>query len=289
MKKENENQETMMDEEIDEEIIKPQIIRDFEQLQKENEELQESVAELKDKNLRQLAEMDNIRKNALKQRQDYMKYKYEGIAGDLLGVLDNFDRCIKNIENESSKEEEDQKLRSFIAKRTELEGLLRKRDFCESCIKIMKESMQEILDECRMAIQEETFEIFNNLIWKEDAFSKVEILENYSFRLLDKYGNQTLGSCSAAETALLALSFTLALQDVSKHDALLFIDTPIGRVGTQNRTNFMNTLMEIAKNKQVILTFTTTEYDHNVQSIISNNYNSFHSLTMSEGVTTIKN
>ena len=140
-----------------------------------------------------------------------------------------------------------------------------------------------------MAIQEETFEIFNNLIWKEDAFSKVEILENYSFRLLDKYGNQTLGSCSAAETALLALSFTLALQDVSKHDALLFIDTPIGRVGTQNRTNFMNTLMEIAKNKQVILTFTTTEYDHNVQSIISNNYNSFHSLTMSEGVTTINN
>ena len=89
---------------IDEEIIKPQIIQDFEQLQKENEELQKSVAELKDKNLRQLAEMDNIRKNALKQRQDYMKYRYEGIAGDLLEVLDNFDRCLKNIEDESVKE-----------------------------------------------------------------------------------------------------------------------------------------------------------------------------------------
>ena len=59
---------------MEEDIIKPQIIQDFEQLQKENEELQQSVAELKDKNLRQLAEMDNIRKNALKQRQDYMKY-----------------------------------------------------------------------------------------------------------------------------------------------------------------------------------------------------------------------
>jgi molecular chaperone GrpE len=33
-----------------------------------------------------------------------MKYKYEGIAGDLLEVLDNFDRCIKNIEDESTKE-----------------------------------------------------------------------------------------------------------------------------------------------------------------------------------------
>ena len=94
----------MTNEMIDEEIIKPQIIQDFEQLQKENEELQKSVAELKDKNLRQLAEMDNIRKNALKQRQDYMKYRYEGIAGDLLEVLDNFDRCLKNIEDESVKE-----------------------------------------------------------------------------------------------------------------------------------------------------------------------------------------
>ena len=94
MKKENENQETMTNEVIDEEIIKPQILLDFEQLQKENEELQESVAELKDKNLRQLAEMDNIRKNALKQRQDYMKYKYEGIAGDLLGVLELIVSCI---------------------------------------------------------------------------------------------------------------------------------------------------------------------------------------------------
>ena len=144
------------------------------------------------------------------------------------------------------------------------------------------------MDECRVSIQNETFRIFDNLIWKKDAFSKVEILENYSFRLLDKYGNQTLGSCSAAETALLALSFTLALQLVSKHDSLLFIDTPIGRVGVQNRTNFMNTLLKVAKEKQVILTFTPTEYDTNVKTILADNYNSFHSLTMEEGVTTIK-
>lgn len=74
------------------------------QLQKEIDALKQEVSELKDKNLRQLAEMDNIRKNAAKQRQDYMKYKYDGIAGDLLEVLDNFDRCLKNIEDESVKE-----------------------------------------------------------------------------------------------------------------------------------------------------------------------------------------
>lgn len=81
-----------------------QSAEDFTQIQKENDDLKQEISELKDKNLRQLAEMDNIRKNAAKQRQDYMKYKYNGIAGDLLEVLDNFDRCLKNIEDDSVKE-----------------------------------------------------------------------------------------------------------------------------------------------------------------------------------------
>ena len=81
-----------------------QSAKDFTQIQKENDDLKQEISELKDKNLRQLAEMDNIRKNAAKQRQDYMKYKYNDIAGDLLEVLDNFDRCLKNIEDDSVKE-----------------------------------------------------------------------------------------------------------------------------------------------------------------------------------------
>ena len=106
--------------------------------------------------------------------------------------------------------------------------------------------------------------------------------------IYDAYGTQALGSCSAAETALLALSFTLALQEVSKHDSLLFIDTPIGRVGVENRNNFMDTLLAISRNKQVILTFTPTEYDTNVQRILANNYNTFYSLTMINNITNAK-
>lgn len=129
---------------------------------------------------------------------------------------------------------------------------------------------------------------FSKLLWKKDAFSKVEILEDYTFRLLDVYGSQTLGSCSAAERALLALSFTLALQKVSMHDSLLFIDTPIGRVDPDNRLNFVNTLCEIAKSKQVILTFTPAEYDDNVAAALQNQFASFSKLTMEEGITVIK-
>lgn len=189
---------------------------------------------------------------------------------------------------EKSHQEENKRLQILISKQKELEEVERQKEFCENCSRIMKICKDEILDECRKMIQERTFEYFDTLIWKKEAFSKVEILDNYTFKLLDAYGTQALGSCSAAETALLALSFTLALQEISKHDSLLFIDTPIGRVGMENRTNFMDTLLAISKNKQVILTFTPTEYDANVQRILANKYNTFYSLTMNNNITNIK-
>jgi DNA sulfur modification protein DndD len=180
------------------------------------------------------------------------------------------------------------KLKSLIEKNKQLEKVNSQAEYCKKCRNILKETRLELLEESRNEMEKETLETFTKLLWKKNAFSKVEILEDYTFRLLDNYGTQTLGSCSAAERALLALSFTLALQKVSMHDSLLFIDTPIGRVDEDNRLNFVNTLCEIAKSKQVILTFTPTEYDENVAGALNNNYVSFSQLTMSEGITEIK-
>lgn len=219
--------------------------------------------------------------SALDQRDEFSKKR-----DDLIGKKATEESNKKELEKRYL--EEDKKLQELISKQKDLEAIERQKEFCQNCSKVLKSCKDEILEECRLQIQTKTFEIFNRLIWKKDAFSKVEILENYAFRLLDTYGTQSLGSCSAAETALLALSFTLSLQDVSKHDSLLFIDTPIGRVGVENRSNFMNTLLTIAKNKQVILTFTPTEYDDNIKRILSNNYNTFHTLVMHNNVTNTK-
>ena len=46
-------------------------------------------------------------------------------------------------------------------------------------------------------------------------------------------------------------------------------------------------VLEIAKEKQVILAFTPTEYDANVQSILAKHYNSFHSLNLVDNKTVI--
>lgn len=183
--------------------------------------------------------------------------------------------------------EQSKLLKSLLEKNKQLEEVNLQAEYCKKCRNILRETRLELLDESRKEMELETFNTFSNLLWKKDAFMKVEILEDYKFRLLDNYGNQTLGSCSAAERALLALSFTLALQKVSMHDSLLFIDTPIGRVDEDNRINFIKTLCDISKKKQVILTFTPTEYDNNVSSALIDKYSSFNELDIKDGQTVI--
>ena len=192
----------------------------------------------------------------------------------------------KKLENDYAAQ--DKKLKALIEKNQQLGIINEQIDYCKKCKSILKETRLELLAESRNEMEQETLNTFTKLLWKKDAFSKVEILEDYTFRLLDNYGSQTLGSCSAAERALLALSFTLALQKVSMHDSLLFIDTPIGRVDEDNRLNFVNTLCEIAKSKQVILTFTPTEYDEKVASALHNQYASISKLQLEDGLTVIR-
>ena len=218
---------------------------------------------------------------AIENKKEYKKKRDEIVAKK--GVEEEHKKKLNEDLNKQSK-----LLKALIEKNKQLEKINQQAEYCRKCRNILKETRIDLLEESRREMEQETFDTFNRLLWKKDAFSKVEILEDYTFRLLDIYGSQTLGSCSAAERALLALSFTLALQKVSMHDSLLFIDTPIGRVDQENRLNFVNTLCEIAKEKQVILTLTPVEYDDKVAAALQGQYASFSKLQIKDGITVIK-
>ncbi len=218
-------------------------------------------------------------------------------------AIDNRDTCVSQLTSESQRlgreklyleqyEREakaaQEELDKAMKNNSAMDVYSKQMDFCNKSLRILKATKDEILTECRQDMQRETFEIFSRLIWKKDAFTRVNILEDYSFQLLDSYNEQTLGSCSAAERALLALSFTIALQKTSGHDSLLYIDTPLGRVGTNNRINFMQVLLDVASTKQVILSFTPTEYDDNVRAQLEQKYSSYCELKFENGITTIK-
>jgi len=60
----------------------------------ETEELRRQLQEKQDQYLRALAEADNARRRAQRDREDYVRYANESLLRDLLPVLDNFDRAL---------------------------------------------------------------------------------------------------------------------------------------------------------------------------------------------------
>lgn len=177
-----------------------------------------------------------------------------------------FDLQLENAEKEYQKLSDD--LTKAIAKQEELKILKKQISFAEESKKIVCDIETEMMHEVRDKMTKETMDIFDQLDWKQETFSHIELDDSYVLELYDNYGYPMVGACSAAERALLALSFTLALQKVSGYDSMLFIDTPVGRVDLENRANFATVLNQIAENKQVIMTFTPSEYSQEICDVL---------------------
>jgi molecular chaperone GrpE len=62
--------------------------------QAEIESLRQEVQDKQDRLLRALAETDNVRRRAQRDREDYVKYATESLLRDLVPVLDNLDRAL---------------------------------------------------------------------------------------------------------------------------------------------------------------------------------------------------
>lgn len=60
--------------------------------------LQEEIEDLKDKNLRLMAEFDNFRKRSGKEKADLIKYGGEGIMKETLPLIDDFERALEAMQ-----------------------------------------------------------------------------------------------------------------------------------------------------------------------------------------------
>ena len=140
-------------------------------------------------------------------------------------------------------------------------------EFASKAQATVSEIETEMMDEARAKMETRTMEYFSKLIWKQGVYDHITLDSKYQLDLIHKDGYPCVGSCSAAERSLLALSFTLALHEVSGFQSLLFIDTPVSRVAGQNRTNFASVLRQVSQNKQLIMAFTPDEYSENIKNI----------------------
>lgn len=130
-----------------------------------------------------------------------------------------------------------------------------------------KNIKDKITTSMREEIQTTTWRIFDSMIWKHNTFGNIVIGENYDIAVFNQEGALMTGSLSATEQMALAYAFTLAIHEASGKNCPIVIDSPLGRVSDENRENMAKALLDISKNKQIIMLFTPDEYSDSVKKM----------------------
>ncbi len=244
-------------------------INDYPDQIKSHVDLLKNYSDQKDKIEKELAEIekkfvgrdDEKIVNKFK-KQKKMKQIYDEGRDEIPRLEDHLDEIDKKITQLNNKLD-DAKSDSQVEKE-----LLAKQNICHDAVKIINQTIKEIMDITKEDIEKFTKKTFFDLIWKQDTYSNIEIDEEYNLKLIHKLTNDNaLGSASAAERQLVALAFTLGVHSISGFKAPLLIDTPLARVSDENRVNFAEVLLNISKDKQMILILTPDEFSDNIKPI----------------------
>ena len=150
-----------------------------------------------------------------------------------------------------------------IHKHTELKKKLL---FCSKAMVAASDIKDEIMNEIRCEIEGLTSRQFFELIWKRENFKTVQISEDYDISVLDQNGVEAIGTLSDGERQVLALSFIAALNIISGFDAPIIIDTPLGRISKEPKSNIAGKLPNYLKEKQLTLLVTEEEYTEEVRN-----------------------
>ncbi|TET21462.1 MAG: hypothetical protein E3J71_09645 [Candidatus Stahlbacteria bacterium] len=169
-----------------------------------------------------------------------------------------------------------------LRKETKAVKLKKQIDFCARALEIANKTKTMVMTGTRDRVEEATKKLFFRLLWKKETYGDVKIHENYELEVIHSMGYSCLGSLGAGERQLLAISFTLALHQVSGFDSAILIDTPVARLSDEHRENFGKIFSEVSTDKQTILLFTPDEYSEDISKHLDVKASTRYLLKLSE-------
>ena len=222
-----------------------------EKIKNENEQLKKINDQFK---IIDVEEIKNWNNKMYEYRE--LKENYIGQIAVCKQQVDTNNKDIKRLEEIIEKE---------LKKEEKFKKIQKKMDFYHKSLDAFNNIKNNIMEEVRKEIEEKTKQQFLELIWKKDTYRNIKINENYEISITDKYGEGGIGTLSAGETQILALSFISALNSVSGFNMPIIIDTPLGRIAKEPGINIASNLPKFFKGKQVTLLVTDTEYSIEVR------------------------
>lgn len=160
-------------------------------------------------------------------------------------------------------------LNKELAKETKHNSLRKLMDFCDDGIKAAQEVRDTIMRNVKEEIGRRTSQQFLALIWKKGTYKGVEIGDDYSISVPHVSGREGLGTLSAGERQVCALSFMAALNSVSGFEVPIIIDTPLARISSEPTRSIAENLPNYLPGKQVTLLVTDKEYTADVKNALS--------------------
>lgn len=228
------------------------------ELEEDVKQLTKDISELEDK----LKGHDNkqIRNwhNDLK-RWEEIESEAEQIYIDKTAELRNEEKWRDECKKDLDKSQDEEKEAKILSQQNK---------FCEKAIDAVSKIIDTITKQTKNELEQKTKDYFFDLIWKKETFEDIKIDDDYNVSLIDSDGYSCYGVAGAAVRQFLALSFTLALHQISGFEAQLIIDTPVGRTSGEHRENLAKVIEKVSKNKQIILLFTPDEYLESISSVL---------------------
>ncbi len=118
----------------------------------------------------------------------------------------------------------------------------------------------ELKQEIRIGVQEQTWKIFTDLLDNSNEFVKFVINPDYSVVLLDQYNVNKIIDISAGQSLILTLAFVSALRGPTGYKFPLVIDSPLGKIDGPIKYNIGQMLPDYLPKEQIIFLATDTEY-----------------------------
>lgn len=160
-------------------------------------------------------------------------------------------------------------LRMELKKEAKHRSLLKLLAFCDEGIRCAQEIKESIMKNVKDEVEEKACNQFSTLIWKKETYKGIVIDDNYNISVPHVSGREALGTLSAGERQVCALSFMAALNSVSGFDVPIIIDTPLGRISKEPRRNIAENLPNYLRGTQVTLLVTGEELTPEVEKALS--------------------
>ncbi|HCF38759.1 MAG: sulfur modification protein DndD [Thermoanaerobacterium sp.] len=237
------------------------VMRDIEEYQKDIMEIENKIKEIEE----QIIGYDVCRLKELYKIKKLCESSYkENIQR--LGILK-----MQKQQLEDEKDSLQKQLFEELKKEKKLKELTKKISFLSKAQQVLKETREKIMNDIRLKIEDSTKKYFFDIMWKKESFADLHLDDDYKIELIHAQGYDCLGTLSGGEREALTLAFTMALHQVSGFDAPIIVDRPLAMVSGEARANIVKALLQISKQKQVILFFTTDDYSADISDILDNN------------------